>query len=286
MMHAFAELASAQIEARMDLAGREDEIATRVRQIIEQDNLTMVYQPIFGLMDNRVVGVEALARFPDRETRPPNEWFAEAAEIGLGVELELTAVRAALRGLPYLPEDVYLAVNVSPETVLSNKLKPLLDRAPSGRIVLEVTEHAAVSDYPELARALEPLRDHVGIAIDDVGAGYAGMRHILDLKPNIMKLDVSLVRDIHQDPARRALALAMAAFASGIDSELIAEGVETIQELLVLRELGVAKAQGYYLSRPMPLMAVRQFVLGGHPESPPAEFPRTTRAIDRFTQAG
>lgn len=262
MLRAFAELASAQIERELGERRAQADIEARVRDVIAHDRLRMVYQPIYRISDGSVIGVESLARFPDCEVRPPSDWFTEAAEVGLGTELDIAAVRQALAGLPYVPEQLYVAVNVSPATVLSGALEPILEKVPPGRVVLEITEHAAVTDYVALRRALEPLRKRVRIAVDDVGAGYSGMRHILDLRPDIIKLDMSLTRDIDQDTARCALAQALVSFAAGIGSLIVAEGVERPEELEALRGLGVLKAQGYHLSKPLPVMAIRQFLSG------------------------
>jgi EAL domain-containing protein (putative c-di-GMP-specific phosphodiesterase class I) len=108
-------------------------------------------------------------------------------------------------------------VNASPELIISGRLEPLVAAAPTGRVVVEITEHERVADYVALRSALAPLKDYVRIAIDDVGAGYSGLRHILDLGPDILKLDMSLTRDVDRDPARRALIRAMVDFADGID---------------------------------------------------------------------
>ena len=266
MLQAFAALAAEEIDTGLDREQHRAEIAARIADTIARDQIRTFYQPIYGVGCGRVVGLECLARFPDCESRPPSDWFNEAADVGLEVELELAAVRAALAGSAYLPDGCYLAVNASPAVILSGALEPLMAELKSRRLVVEVTEHAAVSDYQALADALEPLRKRARLAIDDVGAGYSGMRHILDLRPDLIKLDMSLVRDIDKDPARRALAAAMVAFAHGIDSRIVAEGVETAAELETLRELGVDSAQGYFLARPMPLMAVRQFLLGSRKE--------------------
>ncbi len=274
MLKAFAELAIAEIEARLMAERRRLEIITRVEAVVAENKIRLVFQPIYRLDDGRAEGVECLARFPDCESRPPNLWFSEAATVGLGIELELAAIRKALASLAELPESLSLSVNVSPATVLSDLLEPLVAAAPPGRLILEVTEHEVIEDYVAFARALEPLRKHVRLAIDDVGAGYSGMRHILDLKPDFIKLDMSLVRDIDRDPARRALALALVDFAYGIGSQIIAEGVETKAELEALRTLGVSKGQGYHLSRPMTLTALGQFL--------PGERCRKTGAADRF----
>lgn len=264
---AFAELAAGEIDRELSEARAQEDIAARIRDVIDRDRIRTVFQPIYRLDDGSIAGVECLARFPDCEIRPPSEWFTEATSVGLGVELEMAALGQVLAALPYLPESLYIAVNFSPETILSSAFAPVLADLPPGRFILEVTENQQIGDYVAFARALRPFRRRARIAIDDVGAGYSGMRHILDLSPEIIKLDMSLVRDIDKDPARRALALALVAFASGIDSLIVAEGVETAEELAVLRELGIPRAQGYHLGRPMPLMALLQFLGGDGPEA-------------------
>lgn len=271
MMRAFADLAAAQIEAEVTLSARQASVVEQISKVIERDNLTMVYQPIYSLDTDEVVGVEALARFPDQERRSPAKWFAEAAELGLGHSLELAACRAALRSLSRLPEDVYLAVNVSPGLVLRDQLAKLLEDVPPGRLVLEVTEHAIIKDFALFQQSLAPLRSHVRIAVDDAGAGYSGLRHILDVRPDIIKLDMSLTRSIDSDSARHALATAMIAFAREIGSQIVAEGVETAGELDALHRLGIHCAQGYFLQRPMPLAAISQLLNSRRVADSPAE---------------
>jgi EAL domain-containing protein (putative c-di-GMP-specific phosphodiesterase class I) len=164
--------------------------------------------------------------------------------------------------LPYIPGDLYVAVNVSPETAMTEALADLVATAPPGRLVVEVTEHAAVTDQAGLGEALDRLRGHARIAIDDVGAGYSGLRRILDLKPDILKLDMSLTREIDSDPARAALAQAMVAVADGIGGRIVAEGIETEAEWRTLAALGVGYGQGWHFSRPMPAVAARHYLLG------------------------
>lgn len=261
-IRAFADLAANQIE--LDLKDEQERAArvARITEVIEQDRIAMVYQPIHRLGDGRPVGVEALARFPDQASRTPDLWFAEAARIGLGVELEMLAVRQALRGLPFIPAELYVAVNVSPATALAPELEQIIAAAPEGRLVVEVTEHSKVADYDALCAALARLRARARIAIDDVGAGYSGLRRILDLRPDILKLDMSLTRDVDTDPARASLVQAMVSFATGIGCRIVAEGVETEAEMKALEALGVGYGQGWYFSRPMPSVAVQQFLLG------------------------
>ena len=218
------------------------------------DCLRMVFQPIVELVSGEVVGYEALSRFASEPVRPPNEWFSEAASVGLGVDLELHALQVALADWNRSPADAYLSLNVSPQTAMSPRLIALLENAPCALIVLEVTEHAGIDDYGALGEALVRLRSRgLRIAIDDAGAGYSSLRHILNLRPDIIKLDIALTRGIDTDPARQALAIALVSFRNEIDAILVAEGIESKGELEMLVQLGLSHGQGYYLGRPAEL---------------------------------
>ncbi|MFZ0171077.1 MAG: EAL domain-containing protein [Acidimicrobiales bacterium] len=218
------------------------------------EGLTMVFQPIVSLRSGEVVALEALARFRSRPVHGPDVWFAQAAALGLGVELELLALSAAVAHLPQIPAELSLALNVSPEAVLSGRLGLTLGNVPRARLVLEITEHAYIADYAKLRDALADLRRAgVMLAIDDAGAGYASLRHILQLAPDSIKLDISLTRDIHTVRSQRALAAALVAFAAETGASIVAEGIETAEELLTLQDLRVELGQGYYLGRPEPL---------------------------------
>ncbi len=253
-----AEVASTVVhELTEQLAGREeaeltrDRVLARIRSATEPGGVRPVYQPIVDLAHGRVSGVEALSRF---DTGTPQQWFDDADAVGLRAELETAAIRAALCGLPSLPPDAYLSLNISPATLQSRDIARLLDTVPLDRVVMEMTEHAAVSDYDALKRALRPLRQAgVRIAVDDAGAGFASLRHILLLTPEIIKLDISLTRGIDSDRPRRALSFALVAFARETQSTIVAEGVETGAELRVLRDIGVTHGQGFLLARPSAL---------------------------------
>lgn len=255
--------AHAQEERRERRAEERRHRRNRIERLMAGEGLTMVFQPVVDLTDGRVTGAEALARMALEPTRPPDQWFAEAARLGLGVDLELAAVRAALAGLDRLPPDATLAVNVSPATVLDPRLEVTLARVAASRVSLEVTEHARVEDYDVLARALAGLRrDGVRLAVDDAGAGFASLQHILRLRPDVIKLDISLTRDIDTDPVRRALATSLVRFATEMGATIVAEGIETATELTALRELGVPLGQGYHLQRPGPLPVPELVAIG------------------------
>ena len=242
-----------RLEREAGEARRGDEVIERIRAVMDRDLLSVVFQPIFDVERGWVVGAEALARFEAEPRRGPQEWFAEAASVGLGVELELWAARLALRHLGSLPPTAYVAVNLSPDVVQSANLTEVVSPRAARRAVVEITEHAPVGDYRALAQSLQDFRSGGGrVAIDDAGAGFASLRHIVRLDPNIIKLDISLTRDVHLDPNRRALAAALISFAQETGMVIVAEGVEHPDELTTLRELGVAQAQGCHLARPVP----------------------------------
>jgi EAL domain-containing protein (putative c-di-GMP-specific phosphodiesterase class I)/ActR/RegA family two-component response regulator len=231
----------------------------RVRAVIETRAIECVYQPILELHTLTRVGYEALARFKPEPVRGPLEWFEDANAVGLGLELELTALRVALETVSTAGSSVldteFLAVNASPATVCSPEFAECFTDVRLDRVVVEVTEHAAIEDYRAFHRAFDPLRSAgARLAIDDAGAGYASLRHILQLKPDFIKLDLSLTRAIHADEPRRAMAAALVAFAEQTGSLVIAEGIETEDELDALRALGAGHGQGYHLGRPGALM--------------------------------
>lgn len=216
-----------------------------------------VFQPIIELETRRVVGFEALTRFDDGT--PPDVRFADAARLGLGSEFELAAIETALAESPKLPNGTFLSLNVSPAVALAagDLLKGHLNGHLNGnrrQIVLELTEHVPIGDYLPLREAIDRL-GQVQIAVDDAGAGYASLRHILELRPAFAKLDISLVRGIDGDDLRQAMAAGMQYYALRSGCRLVAEGVETDEEANVLRELGVDLAQGYLFGRPERLPA-------------------------------
>lgn len=233
----------------------------RIERALRGDDLYMVFQPIVNMRTGETSGYEALSRFEAKPKRPPNEWFAEAWEVGLGVELEIKAVERVLEDIRRLPQG-YVSFNLSPLAVLSPQFKRLIPKLPYGRFVLEMTEHVPVPDYDELIRFLSELRSRgLRIAVDDAGAGYSSFRHILRLNPDLIKLDMSLVRGVDRDQALRSLAAAVTGFATQMGALIVAEGVETEGELLALRKLGVQYGQGWDLfGEPKPVNEVRRVI--------------------------
>jgi EAL domain-containing protein (putative c-di-GMP-specific phosphodiesterase class I) len=253
-MRAFADLAAFEIGREREILRIAEERRERIGSVIDSGQFSIVYQPIWDMRSRQAVGFECLTRFFATPSRPPNEWFGDAAEVGLGTALELAAIRAALGSLESIPTHLHLAINASVETIMSSEFSGIMQDMVAGRIVIEITEHTGVKDYEALLTALQPLRRcGLKVAVDDAGAGYSSLRHILNLQPDFIKLDMDLIRHIDIDPARRALASALIAFARDTNSIIIAEGVETASELATLQSLGAEQAQGYFLGRPMSL---------------------------------
>lgn len=250
----FAEIAAHQIRREVNAEQATREKRQRVEQVLAEEAFYPVYQPIRDFVNGRTAGSEALSRFPGEQARPPNEWFADAFAAGLGSQLEVAAIRAALAGANGLPAEAYLSVNVSPTTIIDGAFGTMLaDAARVRRLVLEITEHAAVEDYVALDTALQPLREQgVALAIDDAGAGFSSLQHIVRLRPDIIKLDMSLIRAIDREAPRRALASALVYFAADTGCTIVAEGIETEAERATLQGLGISLGQGYLFGRPGP----------------------------------
>ena len=212
-----------------------------------------VFQPIVVLETRKVVGFEALTRFADGAA--PEVRFAEAAALGLGNEFELAAIEVALVEARKLPDGVFLSLNVSPAVAMSASKRLRRHLAASARsLILELTEHAPIVNYSRLRNAIATLGD-VEISVDDAGAGYASMRHILELRPAFAKLDISLVRGIDGDELRQAMAAGFQYYALRTGCRLVAEGVETEEEAGALAALGIDLGQGYLFGRPERLPA-------------------------------
>lgn len=226
--------------------------AARVREVIATSGaINVALQPVVDLKTGGTVGYEALARFPSTPTLSPEVWFADAEATGLGRQLEWAAARAALEQLDALPGGAFLAINTSPAVAIDRCLREAMRGRPHERIVLEMTEHAPVDDYDDFERRLDRRRgEGVRLAVDDVGAGFASLRHILRLRPSLIKLDISLVRGIDRDPLRQSLARSMVEFARSLEADVLAEGIESAEELEQVERLGIRYGQGFLLGRP------------------------------------
>jgi EAL domain-containing protein (putative c-di-GMP-specific phosphodiesterase class I)/putative methionine-R-sulfoxide reductase with GAF domain len=225
-----------------------DPLTRLVGQLLQPGALRMDAQPIVGMADGTVLGYELLARSTIPCSSGPDQWLERASELGIRTEFELACLEAACaRGGS--PDDVRLFVNLSPRTVLDRRVDAILDRLPPR--VIEITEHEPILDYQQLRRRLQgwPVATTM-LAIDDVGAGYSSMSHVLQLHPHFITIDRSLVHNAHRDPNKLAILRGLVGFARQCGITSLAEGVETSQELKALRSVGVDLVQGYLLARP------------------------------------
>ena len=222
-----------------------------IRAIIAAGAFHPVFQPIVDVERDVVVGYEALTRFDDGVR--PDVRFAEAASIGLDAELELATLRASLTAAEALPGGQWLNLNVSPALIIAGTELRALIEGSRRHLVLEVTEHTQVANYPLLLAAMTGLGPDVEFAVDDAGAGFASLRHILELRPAFVKLDRWLIADLETDSARQAMIVGLRHFARATGCRLIAEGIETEDELAILQALNIRLGQGYLLGRPGPI---------------------------------
>lgn len=227
------------------------DVLPEVARVLADRAFHTVYQPIYSLSDGRLVAVEALTRFDAEPARTPDVWFRAAWTIGLGADLEIAAIETAVEGTTALPMNVLLAVNVSPATLADPRLHAILTANPGRMFGLEITEHAVVDDYRLLVDAVAELRTlGVDIAVDDAGAGFASLRHIVHLAPDTIKVDLSLTQGISGSTLKRALAAALVEFAGATKAFIVAEGVESVEDLTAWAGLGATAVQGYLTGRP------------------------------------
>ncbi|MDO8121788.1 EAL domain-containing protein [Isoptericola sp. b490] len=251
MMEVLAQAAAAIIEPGALEARRRADIEARLGPVARGAGPRVVLQPIVDLRSGRRVGAEALARFPAEWGMAPDVVFAQAHEVGLGDRLELLALERAAEHLEAVGG--YVAMNVSPGTLLTGQCAALLDRLPSHRVLLELSEHDPVEDYDALAAALErPRRAGMRLAVDDAGAGFSSLRHIVATRPDVIKLDRSIVDGLATDPVLATLVGAVVTFARGSGAAVVAEGIETAADARACRNLGVDMGQGWHFGRPGP----------------------------------
>ena len=233
------------VGSQVDYYDRTERLRAKVDDIIAARRFCPVFQPFVDLVTGRVVGYEALTRFDDDEA--PERRFLAAHSVGLGPALEAICVEAAIDAARSLPRDLWLSVNFSPAAIVDGTAASTV--AGSNRaIVIEITEHAIVEDYGAVRRAIASM-DNVRLAVDDAGAGFTSLTHIIELDPAFVKLDISIVRDIDHDRVRQSMAAAMYYFAAESDATIIAEGVETDAEAETLRAIGASISAGRLLGQ-------------------------------------
>jgi EAL domain-containing protein (putative c-di-GMP-specific phosphodiesterase class I) len=248
-MTVLSQAAALVVEPGARQRARHTEIAARIDPVVAAGGPAVVLQPIVDLTTGRRIGAEALSRFPGAWGRTPDVHFAEAHEIGSGDELEILALRRAAELLGH--GSGYVAMNVSPSTLLTHECLDALARMPLDRIVLELSEHQQVEDYDMLKGALAPLRaGGLRLAVDDVGAGFSSLRHIVLTQPDVIKLDRSIVAGVAGDPVLQVLVRALTELASATGAAVVAEGIETAADAATLAALGVTHGQGFFFGFP------------------------------------
>jgi EAL domain-containing protein (putative c-di-GMP-specific phosphodiesterase class I) len=248
LMDVLSHAAAVIIEPGVRENARTAEIESRIVPLIDRGGPTVLLQPIVGLADRRRVGAEALSRFPAEWGMTPDLCFADAHRIGEGHRLEILALRRAADHLAHVTG--YVAMNVSPATLLTRECTDLLERLPLSRIVLELSEHDPVDDYDALKAVLAPLRAAgMRLAIDDVGAGFSSLRHIVVTAPDVIKLDRSMVTGIGGDAVLGVVTHSLVDLARVTGAHVVAEGVETEADAAALGALGVDLGQGWHFGR-------------------------------------
>jgi EAL domain-containing protein (putative c-di-GMP-specific phosphodiesterase class I) len=212
----------------------------------------LAFQPVADLQRGTVAGYEALSRFAGPPDAGPDVWFEAAGRLGLGAELDARVLERVVGLRPELPPNCFLTVNLDPNHLVTEPVQRALAAAPSlAGVVVELTEHRPVADYPMLVAAVAELRlRDAKLAVDDAGAGYAGLQHLMLLRPDLVKLDRALVAGCDRDPAKAALIEMLGRFTGQLDAWVLAEGIERMAELESLIRLRVPLAQGYLLGRP------------------------------------
>jgi EAL domain-containing protein (putative c-di-GMP-specific phosphodiesterase class I) len=235
---------------RLKTAQRDHQVRTSLRATLRNVSFGSLFQPIVALASGQTIGYEALTRF-DSGVRP-DICFAQAWSVGMGEDLEFATLEAAVAAARDLPAGRWLDLNVSPRLLARPQRLATLLRSADRPVVIEITEHERIADYAALRFAAASLGREVRLAVDDAGVGIANFGHIVELRPDFVKLDTSLVRRVNSDPGRQALVVAMCQFAHTSGCHLIAEGIETYEEAATLTRLGVGFGQGYQLGRPEP----------------------------------
>lgn len=246
-----------QLSVRRRAEDKKARSIDRIRKVIRDESQRLVmFQPIVDLDTAQPSAVEALTRFYGTPRRSPDRWFAEAGDASHSClrDLEVACAATALGALQVLRDDLSIAINMSPHTLSSAAFRRLLREHDGKRVIIEITEHAQVKDYNQLRSTLNEIRaTGVRIAVDDAGAGFASLRHILRFEPEIIKLDRELTEGIDHDRQQQALAAGLISFAGRVGARIVAEGIETQEQVNALRMLGVRWGQGYYFAHPAPL---------------------------------
>ncbi len=259
----FADVASIALGPALGQRDRDSWAHRLIEEILERHEYRAVFQPVRRLIDGRVIGYEALTRF--EATWTPSQIFAHARVAERLRDLELATLRAAAEASADLPAGVWLSVNCSPDLLVETEALVAVLAPVQREIVLELSEQDVVSDYRPIADAVARLGPRFRLAVDDAGAGFSSLRHILEVRPQFVKLDIGLVQGVATDITRTALVAGFVRFAADAGFDLIAEGIETDADRKALRRLGVGFGQGYLLGKPTPVADIA----ANHPDVTP-----------------
>ncbi len=250
LIRAVAAIVSDQIESRIELEERGVAAAQEIARLILDDALTIIHQPIYDLTDWHLIGHECLMRHKASPDRSPRELLEQARMAGRTLELELHLVAKALATLDPEHPERFIAINVSPETLASPALVRLIPEGIASRLVVELNQQDTAADPATVRAAIATLKERAWVAVDAAGAGFADLEALVDLRPDIIKIDRAFLTGVATDMAHRALIKALVGFAAEAGVQLIAQGVETREDLQALRDLGVRFAQGFILGKP------------------------------------
>lgn len=261
LMQVLASAASVLLEPEVRENERRGAVEARLTPLMETGGPVVVLQPIVDLATGRRTGAEALSRFPSEWAMAPDVVFAQAHSIGAGDRLELLALSRA--GDLLAEVDGYVSMNVSPSTLLTPECTEVLSRMPLDRVLLELSEHDPVEDYDVLHATLAPLRAAgMRLAIDDVGAGFSSLRHILLTSPDVIKLDRTLVDGVCADPVLQTMVRSLSDLAGGVGASVVAEGIEVAADAEMLLACGIEYGQGWHYGRPGPPADLAPAALG------------------------
>ncbi len=250
VMSSFVTLVARQIQQERESVDTAEKDRAEIEAILRDAPFDAAYQPIVRLLDHRIVGYEALIRFNTASVVSTEAVFRQANRVGLGLELELRAAKLLIEKAPWVEKLDYVSVNASPELICDARFEATLEAADRERLIVEVTEYSDNSNMAALLPRLAELRRRgIRIAIDDVGAGYSDFQRITQIAPDILKIDRSIVTNLHHDPMKRAAVAALRYFAAETGPTVIAEGVEREEEAAALRMLDVPLAQGWLFGR-------------------------------------
>ncbi|MFJ5955957.1 EAL domain-containing protein [Paenarthrobacter sp. NPDC092416] len=229
------------------------DVRKRIQTVLRDKLLLTAFQPIHALPGGDVIGVEALIRFVEQDGAAADVWFREASDAGLGTELEIAALHCALAAAEDIPANLFVAFNLTPATAQDPRVRKLLSEPylPPERIVVELTGSLKAAGGLSKERGLGPLRSRgLRLAISASGAGLVSMDRVEELSPDIVKLDRYLIEGIEGSEGQRTRAKAIVEVANQIGADVVAEGIETLEELREATALNVTAAQGYLLGRP------------------------------------